>query len=144
MSGRISRLVESAKAELYAAEEAHRGVIQSIVALTANTYLQLLGLDAQLEISIQTRKAYREMVIYFEKQYRYGLVSKINVAHITQYEQADAAIPQIEIQIAQTENALSVLAGRNPGPMATRQKHLHNQSSSCAGRVAIRSVAKAA
>jgi multidrug efflux system outer membrane protein len=33
----------------------------------------------------------------------------------TQYETAAAAIPQIESQIAQTENALSVLLGRNPG-----------------------------
>lgn len=118
MWGRITRLVQSAKANLYAAEEFHRGVIQTVVATTANTYLTLLGLDAQLEISIQTSESYGEMVIYFEKQYRYGQVSKINVAQaLTQYEQAESAIPQIEIQIAQTENALSVLLGRNPGPI---------------------------
>ena len=35
----------------------------------------------------------------------------------SQYETAAAQIPQIESQIAQTENALSVLLGRNPGPI---------------------------
>jgi len=33
----------------------------------------------------------------------------------TQYETAAAAIPQIESQIVQMENALSILLGRNPG-----------------------------
>jgi multidrug efflux system outer membrane protein len=42
----------------------------------------------------------------------------------TQYETAAAAIPQIESQIAQTEHALSILLGRNPGPIA-RGKTLH-------------------
>ena len=35
----------------------------------------------------------------------------------TQYETAAATIPQIENQIVQTENAISILLGRNPGPM---------------------------
>jgi multidrug efflux system outer membrane protein len=42
----------------------------------------------------------------------------MNVAQVqSQYETAAAQIPQIESQIAQTENALSVLLGRNPGPI---------------------------
>ena len=36
----------------------------------------------------------------------------------SQYETAAATIPQIEVQIVQTENALSILLGRNPGPIA--------------------------
>jgi multidrug efflux system outer membrane protein len=35
----------------------------------------------------------------------------------SQYETAAAQIPQIELQIAQTENAISILLGRNPGPI---------------------------
>jgi multidrug efflux system outer membrane protein len=35
----------------------------------------------------------------------------------SQYETAAAAIPGIESQIAQTENAISILLGRNPGPI---------------------------
>ena len=42
----------------------------------------------------------------------------MNVAQAqSQYETAAAQIPLIESQIAQTENALSILLGRNPGPI---------------------------
>ena len=85
----------------------------------ANDYLQLRGLDAQLVIAKQTLDAYGESVKLFELQFKYGQVSQMNVAQAqSQYETAAAQIPQIESQIAQTENALSILLGRNPGPIA--------------------------
>jgi multidrug efflux system outer membrane protein len=46
--GRIRRLTEGARASLLATDEARRGVILSVTASTASTYLQLLGLDEQL------------------------------------------------------------------------------------------------
>jgi hypothetical protein len=56
------------------------------------------------------------MVKPFELQFKYGRVSQINVEQArTSYETAASQIPQIETQIAQTENALSILLGRNPG-----------------------------
>ena len=62
--------------------------------------------------------AYGESVKLFELQYKYGQVSQMNVEQArSQYETAAAQIPQIETQIAQTENALCVLLGRNPGPI---------------------------
>ena len=55
----------------------------------------------------------------FELQHKYGQVSQMTVEQArSQYETAAAHIPQIEIQIVQTENALSILLGRNPGPIA--------------------------
>ena len=54
----------------------------------------------------------------FELQFKYGQISQMTVAQAqSQYETAAVQIPQIESQIAQTENALSVLLGRNPGPI---------------------------
>ncbi|MDX9820160.1 MAG: efflux transporter outer membrane subunit [Desulfococcus multivorans] len=116
--GRIRRLSESARADLLATEEARQGIILSLVAETAGTYLQLLGLDEQLAISKQSLATYAESVKLFENQYAYGQVSQMTVEQArTQYETAAAAIPQIELQIVQTENALSILLGRNPGPV---------------------------
>jgi multidrug efflux system outer membrane protein len=123
--GRIRRLSEAAQANLLATEEARRGVVLSLVSSVANNYIQLLGLDEQLLISKQTLAAYGESVRLFEIQFKYGQVSQMNVEQArTQYETAAAAIPQIESQIAQTEHALSILLGRNPGPIA-RGKTLH-------------------
>jgi outer membrane protein, multidrug efflux system len=118
LRGRIRRLSEAARADLLATEEARRGVVLSLVASTASTYLQLLGIDEQLAISQQSLAAYHESVQLFEKQYASGQVSQMTVEQArTQYETAAATIPQIELQITQTENALSILLGRNPGPI---------------------------
>lgn len=114
--GRIRRLSEASMANLLATEEARRGVILSLVSSVANTYIQLLGLDEQLSISKSSLATYAKSVQLFEKQFKYGQVSQMNVEQArTQYETAATAIPQIEQQIVQTENALSILLGRYPG-----------------------------
>jgi outer membrane protein, multidrug efflux system len=117
--GRIRRQSESARANLLATDEARRGVILSLVAGVATNYLQLRGLDAQLEVAKKTLGASAESVKLFTLQFRYGQVSQMNVAQAkSQYETAAAQIPQIEMQIAQTQDALAILVGRNPGPIA--------------------------
>jgi len=116
--GRIRRLSEAAQADLLATEEAKRGVILSLVSSVAGSYIQLLGLDMQLMISRRTLATYAESVRIFELQFKYGQVSQMNLEQArTQYETAAGTIPQIESQIAQAENALSILLGRNPGPI---------------------------
>jgi multidrug efflux system outer membrane protein len=121
--GRIRRLTESAQASLLATDEARRGVLLSLVTSVATTYLQLLGLDEQLVIAQRTLAAYGETVKLFELQNKYGQVSKMNVEQArSQYETAAAQIPVIRSQIAQTENALAILLGRNPGPIARGKK----------------------
>ena len=117
--GRVRRLTEAARANLLASVEARRGIILSIVAETASSYIQLRSLDAQLVVSIQTLETYAKSVKLFELQNRYGQVSRMTVEQArTQYETAAVTIPQIEIQIAQTENGICLLLGRNPGPIA--------------------------
>ncbi len=118
MWGRIRRLTESARADLLASREALRGVILFLVASVASTYIQLRGLDDQLEISRRTLATYAESVRLFELQFAHGQISQMTVEQArSQYETAAATIPQIESQIAQTENALSTLLARNPGPI---------------------------
>lgn len=117
--GRIRRLSEAARANILATEAARRGVILSLAASVASTYIQLRGLDEQLVIARQNLVSYGEAVKLFELQFKYGQTSKMTVEQSrTRYETAAATIPQIESQIAQTENALSILLGRNPGPIA--------------------------
>jgi multidrug efflux system outer membrane protein len=114
--GRVRRLTEAAQANLLATEQARRGVILSLVAQVASTYLQLRGLDYQLEIANKSLTSYGDTVALFEKQFKYGSVSQMNVEQArSSYETAAAQIPQIESQIAQTENSLAILLGRNPG-----------------------------
>jgi len=123
--GRIRRLTESARAQLFATEEARRGVILSLVASVATSYVNLLSLDQQLVISRNTTKSYAETLRLFELQFKQGVVSELQVAQVrAEYEGAAASIPQIEGQIVQLENALSILLGRNPGPIPRQGRTL--------------------
>lgn len=114
--GRVRRLTESARAELFASQEARRGVILSLVASVASSYIQLVTLDEQFEIAQRTLATYGESVHQFELKFKYGQVSAMNLEQArSQYETAEAAIPPIKAQIVLTENALCILLARNPG-----------------------------
>jgi multidrug efflux system outer membrane protein len=104
---------------LLAQEEARRSVILTLVTSVANSYVDLRNLDQQLEIARRTLKARADSLKLFELQFEGGVVSELEVAQVrSEYEQAAVRVPSIERQIAQRENALSVLLGRNPGPVA--------------------------
>jgi multidrug efflux system outer membrane protein len=116
--GRVRRLSESAQATLLATEQARRGVVLSLVGTVASSYVQLRALDQQLEVAKRTLATYAESVRLFDLQFRYGVINQMTLEQArSQYATAQAQIPQLEAQIAQTESALSILLGRNPGPI---------------------------
>ena len=113
--GRLRRATEAAQADMLAAEEGRRTVILSLVSSVATGYITLRGLDAQLEIVKHTVKSRKDSLDLFGLQFEGGVISELTLAQVrSEYEQAVAAVPEIERQISQTENALSVLLGRNP------------------------------
>lgn len=117
--GRVRRQSEQAQAAVYASEQGRRGVILSIVTTTAAAYINLRALDRQLEIAQNTAKNYGETRQLFDLRLRGGVISDVEMAQIeSQYQQALAAIPALEFSIAQQENLISILLGRNPGPIA--------------------------
>ena len=116
--GRIRRATEAARAELLAAEEGRRTVILSLVTAVATSYVQLRNLDRQLEIARDTLTSRAESVRLFEIKLRGGVISELELAQVrSEYEQAAVRVPALERLIALQENALSVLLGRNPGPV---------------------------
>jgi len=116
--GRIERQSEAARANVLATDEARRGVILTLVSTVATNYLTLRGLDEQLVVAKSTLGTYAESVRLYQLQFRYGQTSQMTVSQVqSQYETAAVQIPLLESQIAQAENALSVLLGRNPGPI---------------------------
>jgi multidrug efflux system outer membrane protein len=116
--GRIRRQSEAAQAQVYATEQGRRGVILSLVASVATSYIALRALDQQLEISQATAKNYADTARIFDLRFKGGVVSEVELKQVeSQYQQALAAIPALEQQIAAQENLISVLLGRNPGPI---------------------------
>lgn len=117
--GRIRRLSEAARHQLFASEAARRATILTLVTSVASSYINLLILDRQLEIARATAATRRDTLEVFRMRYEGGVISQLELAQIeSQYETAVAAIPPLESSIAQQENALAVLLGRNPGPIA--------------------------
>jgi multidrug efflux system outer membrane protein len=116
--GRVRRLSEAAQAQVYASEQAQRGVVLSLVANVANSYVVLRALDRQLEIAHSTADNFNETLRIFERRFEAGIVSRTEVMQITsQAQQAQTLIPQFEQAIAAQENLISLLLGRNPGPI---------------------------
>ena len=116
--GRIRRATEAARAELVGSEEGRRAVILSLVASVAGSYVNLRDLDRQLVIAQETAKSRGESLELFRIRLEGGFSSEVEYAQVkSQYEEALAAIPAFEKAIAQQENGLSVLLGRNPGPI---------------------------
>lgn len=117
--GRLRRASEAAKADLLAVEENRRTVILSLVSAVASSYVALLDLDRQLEIASNTVKTRAESLRIFDLRFKGGVISEIELQQVrSEYETALAAIPTLEKQIAQQETNLSLLLGRNPGPIA--------------------------
>jgi outer membrane protein, multidrug efflux system len=114
--GRVRREAESVQAQVYASEQGRRAVVLSVVTSVATSYIALRALDRQLEISRATAKNYAGSLKLFELRHKGGAVSEVERAQVeSQYQQAQAAVPSFERQVAQQENLISVLLGRNPG-----------------------------
>lgn len=116
--GRLRRLSEAARAELLATEYAQQGVMVSLVSDIASTYFNLLSLDQQLRITrrtVGTREKFTELT---RARHDRGVVSGLDVANAeAQLATARANIPDLERQIAQAEDQLSILLGSNPAPV---------------------------
>ena len=116
--GRVRRQTEAANAQLLASEEGRRGVILSLVGSVAASYINLRTLDRQLEIARETAKSRGESYEIFKLRFEGGVISQLELSqNKSQYEEALATIPPLEKAVAQQENGLSVLLGRNPGPI---------------------------
>lgn len=114
--GRIRRLTEAARAQYLATDEARRGVMITLVSDVATAYFTLLDLDQELQIQRAATNAYTGSYRIFNDRRINGVASRLETERAAAaLANAAAAIPQIELQIATTENQINVLLGRNPG-----------------------------
>lgn len=114
--GRLRREKEAATAIAFASEQGRRGVLVTVVADVATNYFLLRELDLQLGIARETLRLNDETVAYFQNRLDGGVSNRLELDRIQALRaQTAAAIPTIEQQIAETENAISLLLGRPPG-----------------------------
>ena len=114
--GKYRRATESARATLLANEWARKAVISTLVANVASSYFVLRQLDLELEISRRTLSSRQDSLELTKTLEEHGINSLLDVRQSEQlvYTAAEE-VPDLERQIEQQENAISILLGRNPG-----------------------------
>ncbi|WP_255758111.1 efflux transporter outer membrane subunit [Massilia sp. erpn] len=116
--GRLSSLTQAAAASYRAEQASADAAALSIAASVASGYLNLRGLDAQLELAEATLKLRATSRDLAQRQFEVGYSSRLEWLQAqAEYQAAAEQIPQLQRQIFEQENALSLLAGGNPGPV---------------------------
>jgi outer membrane protein, multidrug efflux system len=116
--GKYRRQTEAARAQMLASEWGQRAVISSLVANVATAYFQLRALDSELEIAKSTLESRQQSLQLTQTLFRHGSASDLDVSQSEQLVYtASEAILDLERQIQQGENQLSILLGENPGPI---------------------------
>lgn len=117
--GRIRRLNEAARAQYLASEEGERAVRLALASEVASTYFDLRELDRELVIARETVDAFQKTLDLFDTRLKGGTASGVETSRAEALlANAAAQIPFLEQQIVETENHLSLLLGRVPGPIA--------------------------
>src|SRR5215813_2203703 len=125
--GKLRRANEAARAQLLATEDARQTVILTLVSDVASDYFSLLQLDLQLQITHETVKTQEDSVKLTKLRVEHGVATKLDVLQAQQtLDTANAQIPDLERQIAQEENAISILLG-NYSQAVTRGRPLVEQ-----------------
>jgi multidrug efflux system outer membrane protein len=114
--GKYRRQTEAARAELLASQWGRQAVISSLIANVATAYFQLRALDAELEIAKRTLGSRQQSLQLTRVLETHGSASDLDVSQSEQLVYtASETIPDLERQIQQQENLLSILLGQNPG-----------------------------
>jgi len=117
--GRIRRANEADLAQLYAAEQARRAVVITLVADVARVYVELRELDRRLEISQRTLTSATEYVELARVRFEGGKTSELDLRQAeAEMHRTASFVHDFEGQVKQKENELSSLLGRNPGAIA--------------------------
>jgi multidrug efflux system outer membrane protein len=114
----MRRATEAARADLLAAEEDRAGVVQLLVAEVAVAYFDLREYDAELDYVRDSVKTRSDSLRLVRSRLQGGVSSKLDVDQAESLvASAQATQAQLEKAIQQTENLISFLLGRPPGPV---------------------------
>jgi outer membrane protein, multidrug efflux system len=117
--GQYRRATEAARANLLGSEFGEKAVRITLIADVANAYFALRGFDRQLEVSKETVLADKDMVKLNTIKFEGGdaaITDELQAEILL--EQSEAQVIALQQSIEQTENQISILLGRNPGPIA--------------------------
>jgi multidrug efflux system outer membrane protein len=114
--GRIRRASEAQRALLLASEEGRRAVAMSLVSDVALAYVDLRGLDRRLAIGKETIASRQANVDLARARFEGQVTHEVDLRQAeAEFHRVQSFIYNIEKLVAQKENEISFLIGRNPG-----------------------------
>ncbi len=117
--GRVSTQVDAARRGAQASQAAADAARLSVAAATASGYITLRALDARLAVARDTLASRAEALRIARDRARVGYTSQLELRQAeSEFEATAQLIPQVELQIARQEDALSLLAGDPPRAIA--------------------------
>jgi NodT family efflux transporter outer membrane factor (OMF) lipoprotein len=112
--GRVRNTVEAGRDNALAAKADLASAQLSLQAQLADNYMQLRGLDQQVELLQQTIQAYAKALKLTQTLHAGGIVSDLDVSRAqTQWSDARSQWSQTIAQREQTQDAIAVLVGEN-------------------------------
>jgi len=117
--GKYRRATEAARAQLLATTYGRDVVQTTLISSIATAYFALRQFDYQLDFSQRNVAADNDIVRINTIKYTGGdsAITDVYQANLL-LQQAQAQVISAQQSIAQTENQISILLGRNPGPIA--------------------------
>lgn len=113
--GSLLNAKRSAQAQLLQMQSYQQAVRTKLIANVANSYYTLLMLDRQLTVTQETAVLWKESVETMRKLKDVGQSNEASIAsYESNYLQVAVSIPELERQIRETENALSLILGQAP------------------------------
>jgi len=117
--GRLENTTRAARFDYAAQQALADATALSVAANAASGYLNLRGLDAQLALARQTLESRQRSLDLARRQFEVGYSSRLELAQAeAEYRTTAGVVPQLERAITQQENALALLLGASPGPIA--------------------------
>lgn len=117
--GRLAAHTEAARRDVLANAALAEGVRTSLVAQVSSLYLELLDLDNQLETTRRTLEGRRQALRMTRARFEEGISSILDTRQAESLlASSEQSLADQQRQLAQAQNALAVLIGRNPGPIA--------------------------
>ena len=117
--GRLRQANRAAAAQAVAGEAARETVRLAVVTSVATGYVTLRGLDQRLAIARDTLVARTEALRIARRRFETGYSARLDLRQAeADYRATEVLIPQAELAIRRQEDALALLLGENPAPIA--------------------------
>ncbi len=116
--GKFERGIEAADANYFATLAQYDDIQVLMAAQVAQLYVSIRTLEARLHIARENARIQRRSLEITERLFKSGNSAELDVQQAkTQYLGTLSGIPQLETNLRQSQNALSTLLARPPGPL---------------------------